>query len=217
MIEARALHFVHQIDIVCPESRQITWLQVSRDFETTVEACFKANVKLPPLTASGFALGVIFNKAINKQIMKPSLKNYTSVLAVCAAFLTLETGCKAMGNLFSTTRYSESSYETAKLVKEKSLALIDKARARAAYAAFAKEDVSLMKDFDSAIASEQRRQKNEPTVAQWQTVKAEMRRFLDLWKKKEKLSPAFVDQEKKQVEKSFDTLLKTEQEKRHST
>jgi hypothetical protein len=148
--------------------------------------------------------------------MKLLLKNYAGLLAGCAALLILETGCKSLGDFFSTTRYSDTAYQTAKSVKEKSLALIDKAQGRAAYAAFEKEDAALMQQFDSAIAAEQKRPKNQPTVEQWRTVKNEMRRFLDLWKKKEKLAPAFVTQEKKQVEKTFDTLLKTEQEKRHT-
>jgi hypothetical protein len=148
--------------------------------------------------------------------MKPLLKNYAGLLALCAAFLILETGCKNLGDVFSSNRYSDTAYQTAKSVQEKSLALIDKAQGRAAYAAFEKEDTALMQQFDSAIAAEQKRSKNQPTIEQWRTVKNQMRRFLDLWKKKEKLSPAFVMQEKKQVEKTFDTLLKTEQEKRHT-
>lgn len=148
--------------------------------------------------------------------MKPTQKRLTGVFAVCAALLILETSCTGVGNFFSNTRYNESAYQTAKSVKEKTLALIDKARGRAAYADFAKEDTALMREFDSAIASEKQRSKNQPSVAQWQTLRSQMRRFLDLWKKKENLSPAFVEQEKKQVEKAFDTLLKTEQEKRHS-
>ena len=148
--------------------------------------------------------------------MKALLKNYGGVLAVCAAFLILETGCKVWDSITTTARFSESAYETAKSVKAKSLALFDKAKGRAAYAAFAKEDASLMQQFDTAIASEQKRSKNLPSVEQWRTSKAQMRRFLDLWKKKEKLSPTFVDGEKKQAEKIFDKLLQTEQEKRHS-
>jgi hypothetical protein len=148
--------------------------------------------------------------------MKPSLHRYSALLALCAALLILETGCQVWNSIVATSRFSESAYQTDKSVKEKSLALIGKAGGRAAYAAFAKDDASLMQQFDAAIAAEQKRPKNQPTVEQWRTVKNEMRRFLDLWKKKEKVSPAFVAEEKKQVEKSFDVLLQTEQGKRHS-
>jgi hypothetical protein len=147
--------------------------------------------------------------------MKPLLQKYSGLLALCAALLVLETGCKVWDSITTTSRFSESAYQTAKSVKEKSLALMDKAKGRAAYAGFAKDDASLMQQFDSAIASEQKRPKNQPSVEQWRTVRNEMRRFLDLWKKKEKVSPAFVEDEKKQVEKSFDVLIQTEQGKRH--
>jgi hypothetical protein len=149
--------------------------------------------------------------------MKPTRsKKYVPMLAFGAAVLISMTGCQTVENFFATAQYSESAYQTAKSVKEKSLALIDKARDRADYAAFVKEDAQLMEQFDSAIASEQRRPKNRPSVEQWKTMKAEMRRFLDLWKTKGKLSPAYIDQQKPLVEKHFETLIKTEQEKRHS-
>lgn len=148
--------------------------------------------------------------------MKPSPHKYLALLVFGAALLSLETGCKVWDSITVTSRFSESAYQTAKSVKGKSLALIDKARGRAAYAGFAKDDTALMQQFDSAIAAEQKRPKNQPTVEQWRTTKAQMRRFLDLWKKKEKLSPTYVGDEKKQAEKTFDKLLQTEQEKRHS-
>lgn len=138
------------------------------------------------------------------------------MLVFGAAVLISVTGCQVVGNLFATSKYSESSAQSAKSVKEKSLALLDKARDRAEYAGFMKEDAQLMEQFDSTIASEQHRPKNRPTVEQWKSLKAEMRRFLDLWKTKGKLSPTFVDEQKKLVETHFDTLIKTEQEKRHS-
>ena len=150
--------------------------------------------------------------------MKPTQSNkYGLILAFGAAIIISVTGCQVVGNFFATARYSDTAYQTAKSVKEKSLALIDKARDRADYADFMKQDAQLMEQFDSAIASEQQRAKNRPSVEQWKAMKAEMRRFLDLWKTKGKLSPAFVDQQKPLMEKHFETLIKTEQEKRHST
>jgi hypothetical protein len=176
--------------------------------------------KVAAVSIARFALSfpIRLGRSSNRQQkpMKPPLKRFANVLAVCAVLLLVETSCESSRNFFSTTRYSESGFQTAESVKKKSLALIDKARGRAAYADFAREDTALMQEFDSAIASEKQRSKNQPTVAQWQIVKGQMRRFLDLWKKKEKLSPAFVEEEKKQVEKAFAILLKTEQEKRHS-
>lgn len=139
------------------------------------------------------------------------------MLAFGATVLISVTGCQVVGNFFATSRYSDTALQTAESVKAKSLALIDKARGRADYAGFMKEDAQLMEQFDSAIASEQQRPKNQPSVEQWKTMKAEMRLFLDLWKTKGKLSPAFVDEQKTPVEKHFDTLIKTEQEKRHSS
>ncbi len=115
--------------------------------------------------------------------MKPTQSNkYGLIIAFGAAIIISVTGCQVVGNFFATSHYSDSAYQTAKSVKEKSLAL-----------------------------------KNRPTVEQWKSLRAEMRRFLDLWKTKGKLSPAFVDQQKPLVEKHFETLIKTEQEKRHST
>ncbi len=150
--------------------------------------------------------------------MKPTQSNkYGLIIAFGAAIIISVTGCQVLGNFFATAHYSESASQTAKSVKEKSLALIDKARDRADYADFMKQDAQLMEQFDSAIASEQQRAKNRLSVEQWKAMKAEMRRFLDLWKTKGKLSPAFVDQQKPLVEKHFETLIKTEQEKRHST
>ena len=142
---------------------------------------------------------------------------YLPIVAFSAALIISLTGCQVTRDFFATAQYSDSAYQTAKSVKEKSLALINKARGRADYARFAKEDEKLMEQFDSAIASEQQRVKNRPSVEQWKSVKAEMRKFLDLWKTKGKLSPAFVDEQKEQVDKHFEILIKTEQEKRHTT
>jgi hypothetical protein len=71
-----------------------------------------------------------------------------------------------------------------------------------------------MQKIDNAIGTEKVRTKNAPTVAQWQTIKSQLSHFFDLWKTKGTLSPAFVDEGKKQVSTLFDTLIATEEDKR---
>lgn len=123
-------------------------------------------------------------------------------------------GCETAGTLVSSTHFSQSAYDTDNQLKDQSLALIDKAGNRTAYSTVAEDVAALMQKIDSAIAAEKARTKNAPTVGQWQTIKSQLSHFFDLWKTKGTLSPAFVDEGKKQVGTLFDTLIATEGDKR---
>jgi hypothetical protein len=133
-----------------------------------------------------------------------------------AGFLLLFgfSSCETATNLVSSTHFSQNAYDTDKELKDKSLALIDKARNRAPYPNVAADVAALMQKIDNAIGAEKSRTKNEPTIAQWQTIRSQLSHFFDLWKKKGALSPAFVDEGKKQVSTLFDTLIATEGDKR---
>ena len=122
--------------------------------------------------------------------------------------------CQTAGNLLSTTQFSQNAYDTDKQLKDESLALIDKAKHRTRYSKVAGKVEALMQKIDSAIGAEKSRTKNAPTVAQWETIKSQLSHFFDLWKTKGTLSPAFVDEGKKQVSGLFDTLIRTEEDKR---
>jgi hypothetical protein len=123
-------------------------------------------------------------------------------------------GCETAGTLVSSTHFSQNAYDTDKQLKDESLALVDKAKNRTAYSTVADDVTALMQKIDSAIAAEKLRTKNAPTVGQWQTIKSQLSHFFDLWKTKGALSPAFVDEGKKQVSTLFDTLIATEGDKR---
>jgi hypothetical protein len=123
-------------------------------------------------------------------------------------------GCETAGKLVSSTHFSQNAYDTDKQLKDESLALIDKAKDRTAYSSVADNVAALMQKVDSAIGAEKVRTKNTPTVAQWQTIKSQLDHFFNLWKTKGTLSPAFVDEGKKQVSSLFDTLIATEEDKR---
>jgi hypothetical protein len=71
-----------------------------------------------------------------------------------------------------------------------------------------------MRKIDDAIGAEKGRTKTDSTVAQWETIKSQLSHFFDMWKTKGTLSPAFVDQGKNQVSGLFDTLIRTEEDKR---
>src|SRR5207245_10789331 len=106
------------------------------------------------------------------------------------------------------------AYDMDKALKDESPALIDKAKGRTSYSSLAADVEALMQNIDSAISAEKARTKNDLTVAQWQTIKSQLSHFFDLWKTKGTLSPAFVDEGKNQVSGLFDTLIRTEEDKR---
>jgi hypothetical protein len=123
-------------------------------------------------------------------------------------------GCETAGNLLSTTQFSQAAYDTDKELRNESLALIDEAKNQTRYSKVADKVEALTQKIDNAIAAEKGRTKNAPTVAQWETIKSQLSHFFDLWKTKGTLSPAFVDDGKKQVSGLFDTLIGTEEDKR---
>ncbi len=138
-------------------------------------------------------------------------------LAVSLAGFSLLFGfssCETATNLVASTHFSQNAYDTDKQLKDQSLALIDKAKGRAPYSSAAADVAALMQKIDNAIGAEKSRTKNEATIAQWQTIRSQLSHFFDLWKKKGALSPAFVDEGKKQVSALFDTLIATEGDKR---
>ena len=144
-------------------------------------------------------------------------RKHSAWLAVSLAGFSMLFGfssCETAGNLLSTTQFSQSAYDTDKELRDASLALIDKAKHRTRYSKIAGKVEALMQKIDNAIGAEKGRTKNAPTVAQWETIKSQLSHFFDLWKTKGTLSPAFVDEGKKQVSGLFDTLIRTEEDKR---
>ena len=144
-----------------------------------------------------------------------TLRNVCVVLA-CASLLLGQFACKTTESLLSSTQFSESAYNTDKKLKADSLALIDRAKNKAPYTSVAEDVNGLMNKIDDTIATEQQRKKNAPTVAQWKKIKAQLTSLFNTWKTKGSFSPAFVDQYKTQVTELFDTLIKTEEDKRKS-
>jgi len=124
------------------------------------------------------------------------------------------TSCETTANLVSSTHFNQNAYDTDKELKDESLALIDKAKDRTPYSSVATDVAALMQKIDSAIGVEKSRTKNEPTIGQWQTIRSQLSHLFNLWKTKGTLSPAFVDESKKQVSTLFDTLIATEGDKR---
>jgi hypothetical protein len=117
------------------------------------------------------------------------LRNHSTWLALSLAGFSLLFGfssCETVGNLASSTHFSQNAYGTDKELKDQSLALIDKAKDRASYSTVA-DDVAAL---------------------------TQLSHFFDLWKTKGTLSPAFVEQGRKQVSDLFDTLIRTEEDKR---
>ena len=133
-----------------------------------------------------------------------------------ATFVTLFgfSSCDTVGNFVSTTRFSQSAYDTDKELRDDSVALIDKAKSRTRYTKVAGKVEALMQKIDNAIATEKGRTKNAPTVAQWETIKSQLNHFFDLWKTKGTLSPAFIGEARNQVTTLFETLIRTEEDKR---
>jgi hypothetical protein len=123
-------------------------------------------------------------------------------------------GCETAATLVSSTHFSQNAYDTDKELKDQSLALIDKAKDRTSYSSVADDVAALMQKIDNAIGAEKGRTKNAPTISQWQTIRSQLSHFFDLWKTKRTLSPAFVDESKNQVSGLFDTLIRTEADKR---
>ncbi len=122
--------------------------------------------------------------------------------------------CETAANFVSSTHFSQNAYDTDKELKDKSLALIDKAKHRTRYPSVAANVDALMLEIDNAIGAEQGRTKNAPTILEWQKLRSQLSHFFDLWKKKGTLSSAFVDEGKEQVSGLFDTLIRTEEDKR---
>ena len=103
--------------------------------------------------------------------------------AGCLLLLTFS-GCETATNLALSTHFSQKAYDTDKQLKDESLALIDKATNRASYTSVATDVAALMQKIDNAIGAEKSRTKNQPTIAQWQTIRSQVSHFFDLWKKK---------------------------------
>jgi hypothetical protein len=144
------------------------------------------------------------------------LKN-TCVVLASAALLFAQFGCPATTKeLLATTQFDQHALSTDKKIKADSLALLDRAKNRAPYSGVAADVDQLMQKIDNAITSEQARTKNAPTVGQWKEIKAQLGKLFGQWKTKGSFSPAFVDQYKTQVVELFDTLIKTEEDKRKS-
>jgi hypothetical protein len=133
-----------------------------------------------------------------------------------AGFCTLFgfSSCQTAANLLSSTHFSQTAYDTDRELRDESLALIDKAKHRTRYSKVAGKIEAVMQKIDDAIGAERGRTKNDSTVAQWETIKSQLSHFFDLWKTKGTLSPTFADQGKNQVSGLFDTLIRTEEDKR---
>lgn len=139
---------------------------------------------------------------------------HVCVVLACASLLFGQFGCGTTGSLLSSTQFSDSAYTTDKRLKADSLALIDQAKNQTPYNSVADDVNGLMNKIDETIATEQKRTKNAPTVAQWKKIKAQLTSFFNMWKAKGKLSPAFADDARTQVSSLFDILISTENDKR---
>ena len=114
-------------------------------------------------------------------------RKHNARLAMLLAGFSLLFGfsdCETATKLVSTTHFSQKAYDTDKELKDESLALIDKATNRASYTSVATDVAALMQKIDNAIGAEKSRTKNQPTIAQWQTIRSQVSHFFDLWKKK---------------------------------
>ena len=142
-----------------------------------------------------------------------SFKNVWVVLASVSLLLG-QFGCKTTESLLSSTQFSETAYNTDKQLKAESLAVIDRAKNKTPYTSVAADVDALTGKLDNAIALEQARAKNTPTIAQWKKIKAQLSSLFGVWKSKGTLSPAFVDDARAQVANLFDILINTENDKR---
>jgi hypothetical protein len=142
------------------------------------------------------------------------MKSFRNVALVigCVTLLLSQTGCEVLKPALTSTKFSQSAYDNDKAVKTQALAVIDRAKNRAAYSTASAEVDKLMAKVDSSIASEQSRTKSGPTVEQWTKIKGQLSDVFTLWKKGP-LSPAYVTGIKGQVSKQFDILIKTEEDK----
>ena len=136
------------------------------------------------------------------------------VVLACGSLLFGQFGCGTTGSLLSSTQFSDTAYNTDKRLKADSLALIDRAQNKTPYNSVAEDVNGLMNKIDETIATEQKRTKNAPTVAQWKKIKAQLTSLFNLWKSRGTLSPAFVDDARAQVGGLFDILINTENDKR---
>src|SRR5688572_4028699 len=144
--------------------------------------------------------------------MRP-FKHLCIVLA-CASLLLGQFGCKTTESLLSSTEFSDTAYNTDKRLKADSLALVDRAKNKTPYKSVDEDVNGLMNKIDETIATEQKRTKNAPTVAQWKKIKTQLTSLFNMWKTKGTLSPAFVDDAREQVASLFDILINTENDKR---
>jgi hypothetical protein len=147
--------------------------------------------------------------------MKP-LKNACLFLA-CASLLIGQFGCatteKVANTVLSSAQFDGNALKTDKAIKAEALALIARAKNHAPYTDVAADVDKLMAKVDQAIATEQGRPKNAPTVAQWKKIKTQLSSLFNLWKSKGSVSPAFADDAGSQIGGLFDILIKTENDK----
>ncbi len=141
------------------------------------------------------------------------LKHVCAVLA-CVSLSLTQFGCPTTGSFLSSTQFSDTAYNTDKQLKADSLALIDRAKNKTPYKSVDEDVNGLMNKIDATIATEQKRTKNDPTVAQWKKIKTQLTSLFNMWKTKGTLSPAFVDDAREQVASLFDILINTENDKR---
>jgi hypothetical protein len=139
------------------------------------------------------------------------LKNACVVFA-CASLTIGQFGCGTTSSVLSSTQFSESALKTDKEIKAEAVALIARAKNRTPYTDVAADVDKLMANIDQAISTEQKRPKNDPTVAQWKEIKTELSNFFSLWKSKGSCSPAFAE-DAESLGRLFDTLIKTENSK----
>jgi hypothetical protein len=144
--------------------------------------------------------------------MKP-LKNVCVVLA-CASLLLGQFGCETTASaVLSSAQFDSSAYKTDKEIKAEAVALIARAKNHTPYTDVAADVDQLMTKVDQAIATEQKRPKNDPTVAQWKKIKTQLSNTFNLWKSKGSCSPAFAEDIGSQIGGLFDILIKTENDK----
>ncbi|MCC5915191.1 MAG: hypothetical protein JJU46_12495 [Balneolaceae bacterium] len=139
-------------------------------------------------------------------------KSPARYLRVCIAALILLAGCST-----GTSLYSETAYRQGVELKVRSLEMISKASE--SYSDHQSEAEMLRRDLIIAYEYAKGRPDNEISTRQWQIMvdpdRSLMIGFLDRWKDRERLSPAFIREYRELVSEAFDQIIGLESGKIH--
>lgn len=118
----------------------------------------------------------------------------------------------------SSSLYDHYTFTETLETKTKALSLIE--RSDTPYNDSETQIIDLKNQMATMVAYETAKDKNELTKKMWELISSDkhlMGSYLELWKKKGSVNPAFKDEAKPQIEKAFDLMLLYEQNKdKHS-